>query len=169
MGQRLPVEKVFFTLLEAIDAFEASYRSDRFAGSDDSFSIVGGQGDADDGPFFSVALGRCIGGGALEFPAVITASLKIPLSPGEELASELDERLTGLSPSPGQLHLWCDDYSSPEGFFARIRELSLVQKYGRTRPTSCELKLASDDDMRDVCGKLLEYFQEHGCPTNEQE
>lgn len=167
LRKRLPGDGKPFSLCEAIDAFEASYRTDRFSDDGDSLTLVGWQGEEGQGAYFQLALGRSISGDLFEFPTIVTASLRIPIAPSEIFASELDERFGDAFPATGQLHLVCDDLAAADAFFARVRNLPLVRKYGTDLPTSCESKLCGDEEMREITGKLLDYFAVHGCPTVE--
>jgi hypothetical protein len=162
LRRRLPGDGRLFSLREAIDAFEESYRHDRLDGTD-SITIVGWP--KPDVPAFDLALGRSIDGGACEFPTIVTAALLLPLAEGDSFEMEVDEEFKQLDVwSPGQVFFHCKDYSDADAYFARLRNLAVVRKYGDAAPISCKLQVPDDDQKSEIASKLVEYFAEHGWP-----
>jgi hypothetical protein len=130
LRRRLNADGRVFNLREAIDAFEESYRHDRLDDTD-SLTIVGWP--KPDVAAFDLALDVAtpVGG---EFPTIVTIALLIPIAAGELFEIEVDEEFKQLEIwQPG--HVFCSkDCPDADTYFAKVRHLAVVQKYGEAVP-----------------------------------
>src|SRR5687768_10816769 len=134
-------------LRDAINAFEESYQQDRVE-CDDSLTIVGWP--KSEAAVFDLALGRCIGGGPSEVPTIVTVALLIPFAAGDSFATEVDEDIKHMEWQQGHIFLQCKNRADADAYFAKVRNLAVVQKYGAIDHISCKVDVLSDDKKAEI-------------------
>ncbi|MBA3573195.1 MAG: hypothetical protein H0W34_14765 [Pyrinomonadaceae bacterium] len=143
--RRLPHGKVRFTLQDAFDALEASYREDRFyEEEDDTVIVVAGKFGKRYQARFEVAMYRSFG---------LFKQLEISLKYPAHLRHLFFKTVLA----------YCGSLADAEAFFSPVRSSSWFRRYAQRCPTECSIRWRDEDEMSEMFADLLPKMAKGGC------